>query len=125
MSSLAYCYLKVDRGASDAHLLEIRTYAQAKDIKIIKLFRGCYMTDFVALDEMLATVHPRNVHAVIVPDMGHLAKDVLEQELLVLDVRRSGANIISLAEANDQAEYRAFVRNVLIQLEAYHSGRQR
>lgn len=106
----AFAYLRVSgRGQLDGdgftrQLAAIKKYAAANDIKIIHIFREEAISgtkdleNRPALQQLLVALHGNGTELVIVERLDRLARDLMIQESIVADMKRSGFEIISALE---------------------------
>lgn len=106
----AFAYLRVSgKGQIDGdgfprQLAAIRAYAKAHDIRIVRVFEEKGVpgkTDLEnrpALSELVTALHSNGVRLVLVESLGRLARDLMIQESILHDLKRSGFDLISVQE---------------------------
>ncbi len=106
----AFAYLRVSsRGQLDGdgftrQLAAIKKHAAASGIKIVRIFReeGVSGTRDLenrpALQDLLVALHSNGTKVVLVEKLDRLARDLMIQESIIADMKRSGFEIVSVAE---------------------------
>ena len=85
-------------------LAAIREYAKANDIRITKVYReeGVSGTkdleDRPALAEMIEALHSNGTRLVLIEKLDRLARDLMVQETIIGDLRKSSFELISVTE---------------------------
>ena len=85
-------------------LAAVKSYAKSHGVKIIKIFRekGVSGTKEIvnrpAFSEMLEALHSNGVKLVLVERLDRLARDLMIQESILLDLKRSGFQLVSVTE---------------------------
>ena len=106
----AFAYLRVS-GKSQVEgdgfprqLAAIKRYAKAHGIKLVQVFReeGVSGTkdagDRPAWSELQTALHANGVHLVLVEKLDRLARDLMVQETIIGDLRKSGFDLVSVME---------------------------
>jgi len=102
-------------------LAAVKSYAKSHGIKIVRIFReegvsGTKdMANRPAFSEMLEALHSNGVRLVLVERLDRLARDLMIQESIIQDLKRSGLQLVSVAEpdlCNDDPS-RKLMRQVL------------
>ena len=106
----AFAYLRVS-GKSQVEgdgfprqLAAIKRYAKAHGIKLVQVFReeGVSGTkdagDRPAWSELQTALHANGVHLVLVEKLDRLARDLMVQETIIGDLRKSGFELVSVME---------------------------
>jgi DNA invertase Pin-like site-specific DNA recombinase len=106
----AFAYLRVSgKGQVEGdgftrQLQAIKQYASAHEIKIVRTFReeGVSGTKDLenrpALLELMTALHSNGVKLVLVEKLDRLARDLMIQETIIGDLRKSGFDLVSVAE---------------------------
>lgn len=106
----AFAYLRVSGGGQvkgdgfTRQLLAIREYAKKHGITIARIFReeGVSGTkdleDRPALGEMLEALHGNGTKLVLIEKLDRLARDLMIQETIIGDLRKSGFDLVSVTE---------------------------
>jgi DNA invertase Pin-like site-specific DNA recombinase len=106
----AFAYLRVSgKGQIDGdgfarQKAAIRDYAAKNNIRVVKWFeeRGVSGTkdldDRPALSELMVALHSNGVKTVLIEKLDRLARDLMIQESIIADMRRSGLNLIPVLE---------------------------
>lgn len=106
----AFVYLRVSGMAQiygdgfERQLLTCQDYADSHDIEIVEVFReeGVSGTTEIdgrkALPAMLAALEGNGVKTVLIEKMDRLARDLLVQETILLDMQKHGYTLISALE---------------------------
>jgi DNA invertase Pin-like site-specific DNA recombinase len=106
----AYAYLRVSgRGQVDGdgftrQLTAIRKYAEANNIKIVRVFREkgvCGATDWEErpeFSEMMALLMSNGVRTVLIERLDRLARDLMVQESVIADFQRKSLTLVSVSE---------------------------
>ncbi len=106
----AFAYLRVSgKGQVNGdgfprQLKAIREYAKAHNIRIAKIYReegvsGTKdMENRPALLEMMYALHSNGTKLVLVEKLDRLARDLMIQETIIGDLRKSGFELVSVAE---------------------------
>jgi DNA invertase Pin-like site-specific DNA recombinase len=106
----AFAYLRVSgkgqvEGDGFTRQLEaIKRYAQAHDIRIVKVFREegvCGATDLEnrpALMAMLEALVANGTKLVLIEKLDRLARDLMVQETIIGDLRKRGFDLVSVTE---------------------------
>lgn len=106
----AFAYLRVSGKGQvkgdgfTRQLAAIREYAKRNDIRILRLFReeGVSGTkdldDRPALAEMIEALHSNGTKLVLIEKLDRLARDLMIQETIIGDLRKSGFDPVSVAE---------------------------
>ena len=106
----AFAYLRVSgKGQIDGdgftrQLTAIRNYAEANDIKIMKVFREEGVSGTKELEnrpaflEMMTALHSNGTKLVMVEKLDRLARDLMIQETIIGDLRKNGFDLVSVAE---------------------------
>jgi DNA invertase Pin-like site-specific DNA recombinase len=106
----AFAYLRVSgkgqvEGDGFTRQLEaVKKYASNHDIKIAKVFREEGVSgkkdleNRPALLEMMTALHSNGTRMVLIEKLDRLARDLMIQETIIGDMRKSGFEIISAAE---------------------------
>jgi DNA invertase Pin-like site-specific DNA recombinase len=106
----AFAYLRVSgKGQVDGdgftrQLEAIRTYAKARDIRLVKVFREegvSGTTDLEnrpALVEMLEALAANGTKLVLIEKLDRLARDLMVQETIIGDMRKRGFELVSVME---------------------------
>jgi DNA invertase Pin-like site-specific DNA recombinase len=95
---------QVDGDGFDRQLAAVRSYAKSNSIRITKVFReegvsGTKdMANRPAFSEMLEALHSNGVRLVLVERLDRLARDLMIQESIIADLKRSGFEIVSVTE---------------------------
>lgn len=95
---------QVDGDGFARQLAAVKSYAKTNGIRIIKIFReeGVSgkkdMANRPAFSGMLEALHSNGVRLVLVERLDRLARDLMIQESILLDLKRSGFQLISVAE---------------------------
>lgn len=85
-------------------LTAIQDYAKQHDIRLVKVFReeGVSGTKDLenrpALGEMLEALHGNGTRLVLIEKLDRLARDLMIQETIIGDLRKSGFDLVSVAE---------------------------
>jgi DNA invertase Pin-like site-specific DNA recombinase len=123
----AFAYLRVSgKGQLEGdgfprQLAAIRKHATAQGIKIARIFReeGVSGTKDLehrpALQELLVALHSNGTRLVLVEKLDRLARDLMIQESIIADLKRSGFEIVSVTEpdlCNDDPS-RVLMRQIL------------
>src|SRR6185437_4002695 len=106
----AYAYLRVSgKGQLDGdgftrQRAAIQSYAKGHNIRVVKWFeeQGVSGTKDLenrpALQDMLVALHGDGVRLVLIEKLDRLARDLMIQETIIGDLRKSGFDLISVAE---------------------------
>ena len=106
----AHAYLRVSGKAQIAgdgftrQLKEVRDYALAHDFKIVNIFReeGVSGTvesmDRPAWRDLLTALHGNGIRTILIERLDRLARDLMQQETIIADLRRNGFTLISAKE---------------------------
>jgi DNA invertase Pin-like site-specific DNA recombinase len=106
----AFAYLRVSgRGQVDGdgfprQKAAIKAYAEAHGVRIARYFQEegvSGKTDLEnrpALTELMLALHSNGVKTVLIEKLDRLARDLMVQETIIADLRKSGFEIISVAE---------------------------
>jgi len=106
----AFAYLRVSGKSQIAgdgfprQLAAIRKYAEAHGVKIVRVFReeGVSGTKELenrpALLDLMTALHSNGTKLVMVEKLDRLARDLMIQETIIGDLRKSGFELISVAE---------------------------
>lgn len=105
----------------------IREYAYANWIKIIDIFRdegvSGTLADRPALAEMMVSLEQNGlgIHTVIIERVDRLARDLMVQETIIDDLKKSGVSILSAADGDllQDDPTRKLVRQVLGAISEY------
>lgn len=123
----AFAYLRVSgKGQLEGdgfprQLAAIRKHAAAQGIRIARIFReeGVSGTKDLehrpALQELLVALHSNGTRLVLVEKLDRLARDLMIQESIIADLKRSGFEIVSVTEpdlCNDDPS-RVLMRQIL------------
>jgi DNA invertase Pin-like site-specific DNA recombinase len=106
----AFAYLRVSgKGQIDGdgfprQLTAIKAYAAKHDIKIIRVFReegvggAKELENRPALLELMTALHSNGVKLVMVEKLDRLARDLMVQETIIVDLRKNGFDLVSVGE---------------------------
>ena len=106
----AFAYLRVSGKGQvkgdgfERQLQAIRQYAKQHDIRIAKVFRekgvsgSKDLDDRPALAEMIEALHGNGTTLVLIEKLDRLARDLMIQETIIGDLRKSNFGLISVAE---------------------------
>lgn len=106
----AFAYLRVSgqgqvKGDGFTRQLEaIKRYAKANDIQIVRIFREegisgtAEMANRPAFVEMMTALHSNGTRLVLIEKLDRLARDLMIQETIIGDLRKSGFGLVSVAE---------------------------
>jgi DNA invertase Pin-like site-specific DNA recombinase len=95
---------QVDGDGFDRQLAAVRAYAKSNSIRIVKVYReeGVSGTKDMphrpAFSEMLEALHSNGVRLVLVERLDRLARDLMIQESIIADLKRSGFEVVSVTE---------------------------
>jgi DNA invertase Pin-like site-specific DNA recombinase len=106
----AFAYLRVS-GKGQVHgdgftrqLGAIREYAKRNDVRIVRVFReegvsgAKDLEDRPALAEMIEALHGNGTKLVLIEKLDRLARDLMIQETIIGDLRKSGFDLVSVTE---------------------------
>lgn len=121
---------QVDGDGFDRQLLACEAYATANGIEIVETFReeGISGTkeldDRPALSELFAALEENGIKTVIVEKLDRLARDLMVQETIIADIRKSGYTLLSTCEpdlcSNDPS--RVLVRQIFGAISQYEKA---
>jgi DNA invertase Pin-like site-specific DNA recombinase len=82
----------------------IKAYAQAKDIRIVQVFReegiggSMESSDRPAWSELMTALHADGVKAIMIEKLDRLARDLMVQEATIANLQKLGFTLLSVAE---------------------------
>lgn len=104
----AFAYLRVsgksqvDGDGFARQMAAIKTYAATHDIKIVRVFReegvSGTLANRPALIDLIQALHSNGTRLVLIEKLDRLARDLMIQETIIGDFRKSGFEIISVME---------------------------
>lgn len=106
----AFGYLRVSGKAQEAgdgftrQLQSISQYADANDIKVVRIFRERGVSgerelkDRPAFMEMLAALHANGVKKILIERLDRLARSLSVQESIIAELKRHGFELVSAEE---------------------------
>lgn len=132
----AYAYLRVSgRGQIEGdgftrQLEAIKRYAQAHDMRIVKVFREegvsgtNELVDRPAFVEMMTALHGNGVKLVLVEGLHRLARDLMIQESILHDMKLHDFELISVQEPDlcSDDPSRKFMRQVMGAMAEYEKS---
>lgn len=129
----AFAYLRVSgKGQVDGdgfprQLEAVQKYATANEIEIVEVFREEGISGTTELDgrpalsELFAALEENGIKTVIVEKLDRLARDLMVQETIMADIRKSGYTLLSTCEpdlcSNDPS--RVLVRQIFGAISQY------
>lgn len=129
----AFVYIRVsgvsqiDGDGFDRQILACQSFAQNNDIDIVETFReeGVSGTkeleDRPALSELFAALEENGVRHIVVEKLDRLARDLMVQEAIILDMQKHGYTLLSTAEPDlcSQDPSRVLIRQIFGALAQY------
>jgi DNA invertase Pin-like site-specific DNA recombinase len=104
----AFAYLRVSgKGQVEGdgftrQLKAVKDYAKAHDIRLVKVFREEGVSGTLehrpALTELMEALHGNGVRLVLIERIDRLARDLVVQESILADLRRSEFELVSVTE---------------------------
>ena len=110
MRKAAFAYLRVSgRGQVQGdgfprQLKAIREYTKAHNIRIVKIYRDEGVSGTMdlenrpALSGMMEALHGNGIKLILIEKLDRLARDLMVQETIIGDLRKSGFDLISVIE---------------------------
>lgn len=120
-------HAQIDGDGFDRQLLACEQYAASHDLEIAEVFREkgisgtTELEDRPALSELFAALEENGVKTVLIEKVDRLARDLMVQESIILDMQKNGYTVISTAEpdlfSNDPS--RVLIRHIFGALAQY------